>query len=305
MSNLNGSISSDGGSSSHGQSGGVDEDSDDQEDSSSSNLFQQGNSDLASFRAQWQKELQYSPNVGQKLSETSIKSRKEEDDTNENKAKDLFLKGVEHEQKGKLYEAIQFYRRAVQLVPDIEFKIYESTKQKQRLDIPETEDVQECIEVLNSGEEEFNPELTDLLSHLQKIVNRTGYIFTPKIHQTETHISALPTEIIIYILRWVVSSDLDLRALEVCSLVCRGLYICSRDSEIWRLACIRIWGVNCGGLSLYNSWREMFILRPRLNFNGCYISKTSYIRHGENSFQDRFYRPWHFVQYYRYLRFFS
>lgn len=27
------------------------------------------------------------------------------------------------EKSGKLYEAIQFYRRAVQLVPDIEFRI--------------------------------------------------------------------------------------------------------------------------------------------------------------------------------------
>nr|CAD7573265.1 unnamed protein product [Timema californicum] len=46
----------------------------------------------------------------------------------------------------------------------------------------------------------------------------------------------------------------------------------------------------------------MFIDRPRLHFNGCYICKTTYIRHGENSFQDQFYRPWHLVEYYRYLR---
>lgn len=46
----------------------------------------------------------------------------------------------------------------------------------------------------------------------------------------------------------------------------------------------------------------MFIERARLHFNGCYISKTTYIRHGENSFQDQFYRPWHIVEYYRYLR---
>lgn len=45
-------------------------------------------------------------------------------------ARILFLKGVQHEQEGKLYEAIQYYRRAVQLVPDIEFRIYESNKLK-------------------------------------------------------------------------------------------------------------------------------------------------------------------------------
>ena len=54
-----------------------------------------------------------------------------------------------------------------------------------------------------------------------------------------THISALPMEIVLYILRWVVSSELDLRSLEMFSRVCRGFYISARDTEIWRLACVR------------------------------------------------------------------
>lgn len=44
----------------------------------------------------------------------------------------MFLKGVEMEKSGKLYEAIQFYRRAVQLVPDIEFKLHDASKAKQK-----------------------------------------------------------------------------------------------------------------------------------------------------------------------------
>lgn len=48
----------------------------------------------------------------------------------------------------------------------------------------------------------------------------------------------------------------------------------------------------------------MYIERTRILFNGCYISKTSYIRCGENSFQDQFYRPIQLVEYYRYIRFF-
>lgn len=36
------------------------------------------------------------------------------------------------EKSGKLYEAIQFYRRAVQLVPDIEFKLHDASKAKQK-----------------------------------------------------------------------------------------------------------------------------------------------------------------------------
>lgn len=52
------------------------------------------------------------------------------------------MNGVEHEQEGKLYEAIQFYRRAVQLVPDIEFKLYESSKNISRGTRKRTDTVQ-------------------------------------------------------------------------------------------------------------------------------------------------------------------
>ncbi|XP_023726122.2 F-box only protein 9 [Cryptotermes secundus] len=229
---------------------------------------------------------------------------------NKIQAKMLFLKGVENEQNGKLDEAIHFYRRAVQLVPDIEFRLYDASKLKPR-ERHEIDNSADDLEVghdqeVDSGSEDDDDDDsdTDLLSHLQRLFSRSMCVCTPHHEQKATHISALPMEIILYILRWVVSSDLDLRSLEMCSHVCRGFYLCSRDPEIWRLACARVWGVNCGGLTPYESWRKMFIERPRLHFNGCYISKTTYVRSGENNFQDHFYRPWHVVEYYRYLRFF-
>ncbi|NXN94532.1 FBX9 protein, partial [Rhinopomastus cyanomelas] len=115
--------------------------------------------------------------------------------------------------------------------------------------------------------------------------------------------AVLPMEVLLYIFRWVVSSDLDLRSLEQLSLVCRGFYICARDPEIWHQVCLKIWGRSCNKLVPYNSWREMFLERPRVRFDGVYISKTKYIRQGEQSL-DGFYRAWHQVEYYRYLRFF-
>ncbi|KAI0599955.1 hypothetical protein F4775DRAFT_101370 [Biscogniauxia sp. FL1348] len=58
--------------------------------------------------------------------------------------------------------------------------------------------------------------------------------------------------------------------------------------------------------SLYNSsWQRMFRRRPRIRFNGCYISTVNYIRagqHGAN--QTTWGSPVHIVTYYRYLRFF-
>ncbi|KAJ4948580.1 hypothetical protein JOQ06_020113 [Pogonophryne albipinna] len=121
---------------------------------------------------------------------------------------------------------------------------------------------------------------------------------------TQMHISELPREILMYIFRWVVSSELDMRALQQLSLVCRGFYMCARDPEIWHSACSRVWGRNCTKIAPFKSWREMFLQRPRVRFDGVYISKTSYIRQGEASL-DGFYRAWHHIEYYRYLRFFS
>ena len=43
------------------------------------------------------------------------------------------MEGVEHEQNGELFEAIQKYRKAVNLVPDIEFKVFEHNKQRRRV----------------------------------------------------------------------------------------------------------------------------------------------------------------------------
>ncbi|XP_069700146.1 F-box only protein 9 isoform X2 [Periplaneta americana] len=301
-----------GGASGVGQSsGGSDVEGEEQEESSSSHVEKVNVEDaLTTFRQQWQRELETSPRhelKGASLSsKTELKSSNLEEDLNmENEAKRLFLKGVENEQNGKLYEAIQFYRRAVQLVPDIEFRLYDASKVKprERQETESSEDLEAVADQeVDSGSED--EDYTDLLSRFQRLFSRSMCVCTPHHEQKATHISALPMEIILYILRWVVSSELDVRSLEMCSRVCRGFYLCSRDPEIWRLACARVWGVNCGGLTQYESWRKMFIERPRLHFNGCYISKTTYVRNGENSFQDQFYRPWHIVEYYRYLRFF-
>ncbi|RKF78671.1 F-box protein pof7 [Golovinomyces cichoracearum] len=54
-----------------------------------------------------------------------------------------------------------------------------------------------------------------------------------------------------------------------------------------------------------SSWYEMFRLRPRIRYNGCYISKVNYLRPGEASLsQVSWNNPVHIVTYYRYLRFF-
>lgn len=54
----------------------------------------------------------------------------------------------------------------------------------------------------------------------------------------------------------------------------------------------------------YHSWQRMFRRRPRIRFNGCYISTVNYIRAGQQTNSLAWNSPVHIVTYYRYLRLF-
>ncbi|KAI5140534.1 F-Box Only Protein 9 [Manis pentadactyla] len=131
-------------------------------------------------------------------------------------ARELFLKAVEEEQNGALYEAIKFYRRAMQLVPDIEFKITYTRS-------PDGDGAGNSY-----IEDNDDNKVADLLSYFQQQLTFQESVLKlcqPELESSQTHIS------------------------------------------------------------------------------GVYISKTTYIRQGEQSL-DGFYRAWHQVEYYRYIRFF-
>jgi F-box protein 9 len=148
----------------------------------------------------------------------------------------------------------------------------------------------------------------DLLSKFSRFTIKNPALCDPNQPTNFTHISSLPMEVLSDILKWVVSSELDLRSLENFSQVCRGFFVASRASNIWRLVCVKTWGV--AGIPLeepgMGGWRELYLSRPRVNLNGCYISRVSYLREGERGFQDNeFYKSWHVVHYHRILRFFA
>nr|XP_006010666.1 PREDICTED: F-box only protein 9 isoform X2 [Latimeria chalumnae] len=256
--------------------------------------------ELNVFRARWMSEL--TPAMGSIGAETGllkgfkrgpaskfIDAKRKQELAREEKARELFLRAVDQEQNGAVYEAIKYYRSAMQLVPDIEFKINYTRS-------PEGDGVGKNY----MEDADDNREVADLLSYFQQLsLQEPSFkICQPEFEVNQTHLSALPMEVLMYIFRWVVSSDLDLRSLEQLSMVCRGFYICARDPEIWRLACVKVWSRGCSKLLPYNSWRQMFLERPRVRFDGVYISKTTYIRQGEQSL-DGFYRAWHQVEYYR------
>lgn len=149
------------------------------------------------------------------------------------------------EKKGKVFEAMQMYRRAVHIDSDIEFKMYEKLKTSISMANNTIETDFKSKHTDDDGQHIEDLSSVDLVHRFQtSIENGNGDLFNrdtaPGVILTDgLHISCLPLEIILHILRWVVSINLDLRSLEQCSMVCKGFYLCARDPEIWRLACFK------------------------------------------------------------------
>uniref|UniRef100_A0A0B7AJ98 F-box only protein 9 n=1 Tax=Arion vulgaris TaxID=1028688 RepID=A0A0B7AJ98_9EUPU len=266
------------------------------ENSRKSSGVQDVNIQLEVFRQKWQDELQQKPESSRGGSNdgSNVDKNVKQAVDNENEARAFFVQGMQAEDDGLLNEAIFYYRKALQLVPDIESRLgnvySRSPRDRAR------QDSESSVE--ESDIEEY------LLDHLQHLKLKEKALCLPEYDQKMTHISCLPVELIVYILHWVVSSDLDLRSLEMFSLVCHGFYVCAREERVWKKACQKVWGANLGSVKKYNgSWRRMMIERPHLLFDGCYISKVTYVRQGEQG-MDSFYRPYHLVEYFRYVRFF-
>lgn len=125
-------------------------------------------------------------------------------------AKSLFNEAVELEKLGKVFEAMNLYRKAVQIVPDIEFRTYDSFKNQTKP--PKAEHMTDDQLNANFNECDKNDEDldgVDLLERFQSAIGKTGCLFSrstdPGVITTGLHFSDLPLEIIFYILRWVVS----------------------------------------------------------------------------------------------------
>lgn len=103
---------------------------------------------------------------------------------------------------------------------------------------------------------------------------------------------------------WLVSGLLKLRRLSLEKDRSRSSLCCNVSFRGWISLLRRIWGLKCANKCASLSWRQMYLEKHHLRFSGCYISKTTYVRHGETSYIDETYRPWYLVEYYRYLRFF-
>lgn len=259
--------------------------------------------DLKNFRNQWRREIEESQQRDESGNESS----------REKIARKLFLEGIELERSRKYFEAIKLYRRAVQLEPNIEYKVYQATLAENEQKAGFSKSIASSSKgILENAQNENDDEddIDDLIESFQrdlalenKPICESSY--APGTIRSGKHISALPVEVLLLILKYVVSNELDMKSLERFGRVCKGFFLLSRDPEIWRLSCYKVWKQNISPTVDSLTWREIFINRCRVLLDGCYICKINYQRLGENSFQDQFYRPVQIVEYFRLIRFFA
>ncbi|KAG9510284.1 Receptor-type guanylate cyclase Gyc76C, partial [Fragariocoptes setiger] len=220
------------------------------------------------------------------------------------------------EQDGMYPESIRYYKQATDMFPDIETRVYKDQCQQQastaRADSSKIIRITKTLDCLGLTEYES---LVDLVrAHHQSNCDSRHYSHcVPSITPgaNTVHISSLPYEIILRIIKSVIGDELDLASLESFGNVCRGFFLATRDPSIWRTLCVRTWGESYVRSTMTKlsqdpstmDWRKFFIETPRVNYDGVYISETKYIRFGDVGFQDVTYRPFHIVRYYRYLRF--
>uniref|UniRef100_A0A183V650 F-box only protein 11 n=1 Tax=Toxocara canis TaxID=6265 RepID=A0A183V650_TOXCA len=243
---------------------------------------------LESFRHEWKAELDSKNKVVKSNEIKPVPPRlpkTQPEQVKFEKASSLFLEGVELERRGEMCDAVQRYMAANS--PDSRGRV----RSRSRSD------------PIDGVEED-----SDLEGTLQRRLNDRGTMIEPDRYGDVCPFALLPAELLMTIVKYVVGSELDVRCLEMLSMTCAGFYLISRDEELWRTICQRVFGehrITSEDETVYGCWRQVYISRPHVYLHGVYIGKCTYIRHGEASFQDQFYRPWHIVVYYRFMKFFA
>ncbi|KAI9031528.1 hypothetical protein CLU79DRAFT_694038 [Phycomyces nitens] len=235
-------------------------------------------------------------------------------------ALDFYAAAVDFEKQGQLGKALSNYRRAFKLNPEIDHE-YRS----HQANVPIEQKPNSSTEHDNSKEKPFrhivpigneyktlSATRKDPLQDLIKMFQEEDIHYQPAVDYKPVLIAKLPAEIIQHILRHLVLRSVS--SISRFALVCKNFFLFTRSPSLWRFACEHAF--RTPGMSLEESqrhqqtqvqvydghWMRMFIERPRIRYDGVYISACHYVRPGISD--SSWSQPVHMVTYYRYLRFF-
>ncbi|KAG1047169.1 hypothetical protein G6F46_004143 [Rhizopus delemar] len=235
-------------------------------------------------------------------------------------AMDHYVLAVDNERQGKIGKALDSYRRAFKLDPDIvhAYKRHYQTAILPKLheSLPSAKEEEKFKHIVPICNEYVPPTATlpkDVLSPLIEEFSQQDTSYIPRLDYKTVAIAKLPGEIMLYLLRYLALHSLS--TIPQFALTCKRFFLYTREPSIWQYASVHIFRLPSMTLEeskdyqvskvmqQYNGqWLRMYIDRPRIRYDGVYISTCHYIRQGTS--ETAWNQPIHFVTYYRYLRFF-
>lgn len=245
--------------------------------------------------------------------------------------------GVEKERQGLLSDALIFYRKAFKMDPKVDTqyrdafragKVRESTYENIGTSVEETnyaKFVQTGHDYDPSKSHESTTELVEMTAMMAAL---RIPVKTTVSKAVSADISSLPEEILYQVLTHAIVSDSAL-CFTALSMTCQKFFLLLHDQSIWRTLCSATYsdqvytgeGVKVASASAWadyaqrlaqeveqqylGNWKRTFIEKPRIRFNGIYISTCHYTRPGVREESLDWTSPIHLVTYFRFLRFYS
>jgi len=237
----------------------------------------------------------------------SAKDAEQQQLGNQSMAVKFYEEGTQHERIGNVAAALSLYQRAFKLDENVD-QHWRSLWQNGGLDAikpkaPKEEHVDFAPHFVPGG----NP--VSLTTLADEFADMTLH-FNPRRVDKPVILERLPNEVVICVLQQL--GVVDVHSLVSTGLVCKKMYILTREQTIWRFLCEHVYrptrsmrtiGPLAAEVSLYGDWKRMYLGKPRLRFDGVYISRIHYWRpgHGDSGFN----QPFILVTYFRYLRFYA
>ncbi|KAI7862933.1 hypothetical protein BDF14DRAFT_1848978 [Spinellus fusiger] len=230
---------------------------------------------------------------------------------------DYYTAATDCERQGQIGKALELYRRAFKLNPNIDFdykhSIHSSSSEQQRQDLTSHHEApfRHIVPIGNEYQTlsaTRKDPLEDLILQFQQ--EPTPYI--PAVDYKPILIAKLPGEVFQHILRHLLVQSLS--SVASVALVCKNFFLLTRSYSLWRFACEHAFQLpgmtyeqckkeQTKQVLVYGGhWMRMLIERPRIRYDGVYISIGHYIRPGTS--ENAWSQVIHVVTYYRYLRFF-
>ncbi|KAJ3102501.1 hypothetical protein HDU97_000460 [Phlyctochytrium planicorne] len=233
-------------------------------------------------------------NASSAASSTTSSSIKRSEKTE--KALLAYKEASQYEREGNLSEALIKYREASRLFPDIDQLAREQLRiSPKALDLEGTDSFQTYYTLTET------PAVTDA-EPLE--LDYSECQFMAEIPELPVLMAKLPDEVIGNIIFW--SMVLDFNAIIRIAMVCKRMCHLTRSKTLWKQMCHHFHKESSQALldenrlTFKNDWLNMWLDKPRIRYDGIYISRVNYIREG---YTESFNKPLLIVTYYRYIKF--